>query len=228
MTFAPGPSSQKAKDAYAPVGAAERITLGANSSAWFRKDPRAMAYTAGKYAFVAEMLKGAEHVLEIGCGDGFGSVILAQHVRRLTAIDFYEPHIVEADAHSARGNIKYIWADWLRWAWAQMSAYDAIACLDVLEHVDPAQENDFVDLVARSLADHGTFLCGMPTLNSQAHASEHGRAGHINCQHPAQITATLRNYFANVFSFGMIDGAVNVGPEAMRQYQLNICTGPIR
>lgn len=37
-----------------------------------------------RYKFVSKMLAGLDHVLEIGCGDGFGARIVAQAVNRVT------------------------------------------------------------------------------------------------------------------------------------------------
>lgn len=225
MTFVGTASSQKAKDAYVPVGQGEteRMTLGLNSSAWFRRDPRAMAYTAAKYLTVARLLEGTESVLEIGCGDGFGAPIIAQAVDWYLGIDFYAPHIQDAQALTMPGNVEFAAMDILNGP--PISEYDAVFALDVLEHIDPEQEWLFLRNAVAYLKPPGVFVCGMPTLNSQNHASAHGRAGHINCQHPEQITATLRNYFHNVFSFGMSDGQINTGFEPMRQYQLNLCAG---
>ena len=105
------------------------------------------------------------------------------------------------------------------------AGFDAIYALDVLEHVDPAQEDLFLTTVAADLVPDGIFICGMPTLASQTYASEYNKASHINCQHPAQITAKLKKHFRAVFSFGMNDEVLHTGFDMMRQYQINLCAG---
>lgn len=225
--FAATASSDLATFSYSPVGrgSSERLTIGPNSSAWFRKDPRAMAYTASKYLTVAKLLEGTASVLEIGCGDGFGAPIIAQHVKRYHGIDFYLPHILEAKfTPGLPSNVVFSATDMLD-PYGLWERYDAAIALDVLEHIDPAQEDMFLRQVCANLNPDGVFICGMPTLNSQAHSSEHGKAGHINCQSPEKITRTLRRYFRNVFSFGLTNGHLDQGPEPMRQYQLNLAVG---
>ncbi len=226
--FAGSKSSARAKTAYVPVGKDETVgrTLGINTSAWFRRDPKAMAYTAAKYKFVAKMLEGSERVLEVGCGDGFGAPIVAQHVKRLYGVDFYKPHIEEAHRNLSLPNVEFRAGDFFDGNGDWPGTFNAIYALDVLEHVDPAQEAQFLTMVVDCLVPDGVFICGMPTLASQAFASEYNRAAHINCQNPADITATLKKYFKAVFSFGMNDEVLHTGFDMMRQYQLNLCACP--
>ena len=62
--------------------------LGLMSSWSFNNDPKRLAFVLSRYKFVSKMLEGATSVLEVGCGDGFGSRIVAQSVKKLTAVDF--------------------------------------------------------------------------------------------------------------------------------------------
>ena len=59
---------------------------------WY-DDPKRLVFFLSRYKFVAKMLAGFDHVLEVGCGDGFGTRIVVQAVGRLTAVDF-DPEFV--------------------------------------------------------------------------------------------------------------------------------------
>ena len=61
--------------------------IGAHTSSAFEKDPKHLAFTLSRYKFVAKMFEGKDSVLEVGCGDGFGSTIVDQAVKSLTEID---------------------------------------------------------------------------------------------------------------------------------------------
>lgn len=212
---------------YVGEGKTERTQIGSNSTEWFSKDPRAMAYTAAKYATVAKLLGRCPRALEVGCGDGFGSSILAQVTGVLDCVDINYHNYQEA--RTCWGHLKNVafWnCDFLKFDHPWKSNHNAIVALDVLEHIDPLSEREFLLRVADGLHRDGIFICGMPTLNSQEYATDYGKAGHVNCQHPFKITETLKEYFDNVFSFGMTDGHINVGFEPMRQYQLNLAVGP--
>src|SRR5665213_3874769 len=72
--------------------------LGLMTSESWRRDPKHLVFTLSRYKFVAQMLAGRESVLEIGCGDAFGTRIVRQQVKSLTAVDFDPVFIEEAEA----------------------------------------------------------------------------------------------------------------------------------
>ena len=56
--------------------------------AWaYYDDPKRLAFTFSRYKFASKMIDGRNHVLEVGCGDGFASRILRQAVPSYTGID---------------------------------------------------------------------------------------------------------------------------------------------
>src|SRR6266536_1447974 len=63
-------------------------TLGLMTNQVWHDDPRHLVFTLARYKFVAKMLSGRSHVLEIGCADAFGTRLVQQEVKRLTATDF--------------------------------------------------------------------------------------------------------------------------------------------
>src|SRR5215510_6407198 len=67
--------------------------LGLMTSWAYLDDPKRLAFTFSRYKFVAKMLSGCEHVLEVGCGDAFATRIVVQEVKSVTAIDFDENFI---------------------------------------------------------------------------------------------------------------------------------------
>ena len=185
-------------------------------------DPRHLVFTLARYKFVAKMLEGYENVLEIGCGDGFGSRIVAQSVGTLTGIDF-DPAFVE-DARrrpTDRWHISFDQHDLLGAPYP--GAYDAMFSLDVLEHIEPTDENRFVGNALASLNPNGVFVIGMPSLESQAYASPQSKAGHKNCKTMPDLRSAMRRYFHNVFMFSMNDEVVHTGYHRMAHYLIAVC-----
>ena len=64
-----------------------------NSKVW-SEDPKRLIFTLSRYKFVSKMFNGIDSVLEIGCGDGFGSKIVNQTVKNLTISD-YDPLFIK-------------------------------------------------------------------------------------------------------------------------------------
>src|SRR5471032_354158 len=68
--------------------------LGLMTNQAWQDDPKHLLFTLARYKFVAKMLAGREHVLEVGCADAFGTRLVVQAVKKLTATDF-DPVFVE-------------------------------------------------------------------------------------------------------------------------------------
>ena len=50
--------------------------LGLMSGSVWRDDPKRLVFSLARYKFTAKMLSGFGSVVEVGCGDGFGSRIV--------------------------------------------------------------------------------------------------------------------------------------------------------
>lgn len=190
----------------------------------WNQDPRRTLFTLARYKFVAKMLSGRKKVLEIGCADAFGTRLVQQEVEHVTAVDF-DPVFIEdvksrADPHwplecfvrdLTRGPVP--------------GEYDAIYCLDVLEHIQPADEPAFMRNAVAPLNADGVFIAGIPSLESQAHSSPQSKAGHVNCKTGKVFRGAMMAYFKNVFVFSMNDEVVHTGFYPMAHYLIALCCG---
>src|SRR5262245_54854380 len=68
--------------------------LGLRSTESWNQDPKHLVFRLSRYKFVSKMFSGRKHVLEVGCGDAFGTRIVQAEVGKLTAIDF-DPLFIE-------------------------------------------------------------------------------------------------------------------------------------
>jgi len=206
-----------------------RHSLGLMSSHTYDVDSKRLGFTLARYKFVARVLAGCEWVLEAGCGDAFATRIVAQSVGRVIATDFDAAFIEEARSRQQPDNVMLMQHDMVagpRYVPDRLQVvFDAAYALDVLEHIRPEHEGAFLGNVALSIGQHGTFICGMPSLESQPHASDLSKAGHVNCKTEGEFRATLKRYWRNVFVFGMNDETLHTGFGPMCHYRLAICTG---
>lgn len=199
-------------------------TLGLMSSWSWNHDPKRLGFVLARYKFVAKMLEGQGRALEIGCADAFASRVVAQSVGGLVAIDF-DPDLIE----SARTTM----AD--EWHFEVLchdimdapvpGAYDAVYSLDVLEHIQPDLEDRFIANAIAGLEREGVAIFGLPSLESQVHASAQSREGHVNCKTQSSLRDTLSPYFTNLFMFSMNDEVVHTGLAAMSHYNIALCCG---
>jgi 2-polyprenyl-3-methyl-5-hydroxy-6-metoxy-1,4-benzoquinol methylase len=187
------------------------------NQAW-RDDPKRLAFTFARYKFVAKMLAGKQNILEVGCADAFCTRIVQQAVGRVTVTDFDPVFIADV---KARMDPKWPLAgafvhDML--SGPVPGKYDAVYALDVLEHIEPEREDEFLRNIVAALGEHGVVIIGTPSLESQSHASPQSRAGHVNCKSGEAIKRTLQRHFHNVFMFSMNDEVIHTGFFPMAQY----------
>jgi 2-polyprenyl-3-methyl-5-hydroxy-6-metoxy-1,4-benzoquinol methylase len=195
------------------------------NQAW-RDDPKRLAFTFARYKFVAKMLAGRKNVLEIGCADAFCTRIVQQAVERVTVTDF-DPIFI-ADVKS-RMDPKWPLAgafvhDML--SGPVPGQYDAAYALDVLEHIEPDREDEFLRNMVAALTNQGVSIIGMPSLESQSHASPQSKAGHVNCKTGDALKGMLERHFHTVFMFSMNDEIVHTGFFPMAQYLLGLACQP--
>ncbi len=203
----------KAEHGVAPLGLM-------TNQAW-HDDPKRLTFTFARYKFVAKMLAGRSNVLEIGCADAFATRIVQQAVGKVTAVDF-DPLFI--DDVKERMNPRWAFETFVHdiLSGPVPGSFDAVYALDVLEHIDPARENDFMRNVIASMLDTGVAIFGMPSLESQVHASEQSKAGHVNCKTGADFKRMLEQHFHAVFVFSMNDEVVHTGFYPMANYLIGV------
>jgi len=199
-------------------------SLGLMTSQTWYDDPRRLLFTLSRYKFVAKMFDGMGHVLEVGCGDGFGTRIVRQAVDAVTATDFDPVFIEDARSRSCdRWDIEFTVHDMLQAPLQKQ--FDSAYALDVLEHVSPEDEGRFLENICGSLKPGACCIMGMPSLESQAYASRASREGHVNCKSMPEFRDLMQGYFAHVLGFSMNDEVVHTGFHKMANYLLVVGTG---
>lgn len=201
----------------------ERIRLGMMSSHRWRMDPKVLLFSMARYKFIAKMLAGKKDVLEVGCGDGWGTNIVIREVGSIHCVDMDPVLVKESEEMKMDDQITFALHD-LRKS-PVSPPRDAVYLLDVLEHLEKEDEDIFLKNIAASIIADGVCIVGIPSLESQEYASKPSRATHVNCKSGNDLKQTLEKYFKNVFLFGMNDEVVHTGFTKMSHYLLCLCVG---
>lgn len=195
-------------------------TMGPWTSHIWRSDPRHLSFLLSRYKFVAKMLEGKKRVLEVGCGDAFGTQIVLQVVESVMGIDF-EPLVLQDAAARYRGEgcnrVSFLVHD-ITQAPAPEGPFDAAYSLDVIEHVPSEQEGRFLDNIIANLTPEGVLILGTPNVAASVHASKASLEGHINLKSASDLRSLLLARFENVFGFSMNDEVVHTGYSPMAHY----------
>ena len=221
-----GKNISKASKKYIPsfifYGNKKNITLPLNTSTLYNRDPKALAFISSRHKFIGKMIEDKQKVLDIGCGDGFGTTIVSQFVKKIIGIDYYLAHIDEAKKNFKNfKNIRFHAKNIFDMNYKNY--FDAAYSTDVLEHISKKEEIKFMKSTCRTLKKNGIFIVGMPSIESQKYASEVNKKEHINCKSGKDLKKFCEKFFKSVFLFSMNDEVVHTGFAPMSQYIICIC-----
>jgi 2-polyprenyl-3-methyl-5-hydroxy-6-metoxy-1,4-benzoquinol methylase len=199
-------------------------SLGLMTNQVWYDDPRRLTFLLARYKFVSKMLGGRRNVAEVGCGDAFGTRIVQQEVENVTVYDFDPVFIEDIQSRpSERWPLKAALHDIV--AAPLPERYDGVYSLDVLEHIESANEHAYLANLRGSLTGEGVLIIGTPSVESQLYASPPSKAGHVNCKSGKELKVLLERYFTRVFVFSMNDEVVHTGFYPMAHYLFAICSG---
>ena len=74
----------------------QQVTWSDHWSYNFRTDPKRLAFVLSRYKFAAAMGSKNRTVLEMGCGEGIGSTVLAETAVSYTGVDLDKEAIISA------------------------------------------------------------------------------------------------------------------------------------
>lgn len=203
----------------------QTINLGPLNTYLIHNMPRQLLFKYSRYKFCAKMIGEDPRVkiLELGCSEGLGTLLLAEHGHEVTAIDFDRDAIEWAKSHlGKKRNVTFKQDDFLGKTYGQ---YDAVVALDVIEHIPEKLEKNFLEAIVANLHKDGFCIIGTPNITASKYQSEPSKAGHINLFNAQRLKGLVRKYFNNVFLFGMNDEVVHTGFSPMCNYLIVLGCG---
>ncbi len=203
----------------------EELKLGPWTSYSLINDPKHMCFVLSRYKFCAKMLEGKKVIMEVGTGDGFGLPIIAQVAPKVYAID-WDKRLLKSNArrlkHLTR-NVEYLHVD-LNKDSPNVSV-DGAFLIDVIEHLDPGRERNFLQNIVKCLKPDGVLIIGTPNITASTYATARSRVQHINLKSMQTLRELMERYFDNVFMFGMNDEVLHTGYAPMCHYIWGVGAG---
>jgi 2-polyprenyl-3-methyl-5-hydroxy-6-metoxy-1,4-benzoquinol methylase len=114
-------------------------------------------------------LKGIK-ILDVGCGEGFGSYFLAKLGARVTGLDWNEEVIDRAQKIYPLKDLMFVTGDACNLSFTNDS-FDAVCAMDLIEHL--AKPEKFIAEAKRVLIDNGLLMFSTP--NHLKHLIETGK-----------------------------------------------------
>jgi ubiquinone/menaquinone biosynthesis C-methylase UbiE len=169
----------------------ERFVPGAAGEIWYEHWHR--------YLFASPLVAGRE-VLDVACGEGYGSALLARSAKHVTGVDVASDVIAHAGArYASQPNLTFREADCIALPFADHS-FDAVVSFETIEHV--AAQEAFLSEVRRVLRGDGLFILSCP--NKVEYADKHAvvNAFHVRELYRDELAALLAPSFQHSTWYG--------------------------
>ena len=169
----------------------ERFLPGARGEIWYEHWHR--------YHFAAPLVAGKE-VLDIACGAGYGSALLARSARRVVGGDISAEAIDHARAsYAAMANLAFQRADCAALPFTAAS-FDAVVSFETIEHIQAQAQ--FLDEAARVLRPDGLLILSSPNRPEYSERRGFVNPFHVRELDRAELAALLATRFPHSRWFG--------------------------
>lgn len=195
------------------------IRFGNHLTYQFMNSPRKVLYAASYYKFAAKMVGPEARVLDVGCGEGMGTWILASECASAHGIDIDGDSIAVASSNWTADNVSFKKDDFLA---NKTKPFNAVVSFDVIEHILPENTGAFMGRIMECLTDYGIAIVGTPNITSDQYASAVTKAGHINMFSGQRLADEMSERFKHVFMFGANDETIHTGFLPMAHYLIAV------
>jgi len=152
-----------------------------------------------RYHFAAPLVAGLD-VLDVACGEGYGSALLAARATRVIGADIAPSAVEHARArYAAVANLEFRQADCASLPFADAS-FDAVVSFETIEHIT-AQE-PFLDEVRRVLRPDGLLILSCPNKTEYTDRRGVTNEFHVRELYRAELAALIASRFAHALWYG--------------------------
>jgi hypothetical protein len=164
-----------------------------------------------RYALATELAAG-KAVLDIACGEGYGSNLLARTARLVVGVDVDAASVAHAREAYPADNLRFLEGTCAAIPLADRSV-DLVVSFETLEHHD--QHREMMVEVRRVLRPDGVLLISTPDRRTYSDLTGYANPFHIRELYPPEFEDLLRMFFDRVAVYGqrMCGGSV-IGPLA--------------
>jgi SAM-dependent methyltransferase len=152
-----------------------------------------------RYHFARRYCHG-RRVLDLACGEGYGSAILAEVADEVVAVDIDAPTIEHARASYGRANLHFARASILEPDAFAGGPFDVVVCLEAIEHVD-AHEG-LLQSIKAALTPSGIAIISTPDRTVYSEATDYHNPFHVRELSRGEFSELLAAHFRHVSVLG--------------------------
>jgi MoaA/NifB/PqqE/SkfB family radical SAM enzyme/SAM-dependent methyltransferase/glycosyltransferase involved in cell wall biosynthesis len=152
-----------------------------------------------RYAFAAHFVKGKK-VLDLACGEGYGTYMLAREAAYIAGVEIDEPTVQHARSRYIKDNLEFMEGSILAVPIESERKFDVVVCFEALEHI--AEHDELLSEVKRLLKDDGLFIVSTPNKAVYTDEPDYYNPFHVKELRFDEFSSLLRRYFKHLYIFG--------------------------
>jgi ubiquinone/menaquinone biosynthesis C-methylase UbiE len=148
-----------------------------------------------RYIFASSFCKN-RIVLDIACGEGYGSYFISKVAKKVYGIDISEEAIEHAKSKYIKENLEFLVGNVANIPLPDKSI-DIVVSFETIEHVPEVAQKKFLNEVKRILKRDGLFICSTPDKYYYSDLYNYKNEFHIKEFYKDEFLNFLKEFFAN-------------------------------
>lgn len=149
-----------------------------------------------RYKFALKFIKQENFVIDVPCGSGYGTALLASRGCEVLGIDIDKLTIEKARAQYKYHNVYFLAGDMME---IPLPQADVITCFEGLEHITPGER--LIERFCGALNDRGKLIVSIP-INEHIVRPDKSNPYHKEDYDLEKLSKLLETYFGDVLYFG--------------------------
>jgi SAM-dependent methyltransferase len=152
-----------------------------------------------RYAYAAALVKG-KRVLDLACGEGYGSKMLAETASSVIGVDIDKTIIDHAAEKYGSPALQFVRGSMTTVPIPEDHSFDAIVCFEAVEHIEA--HDALLCEVKRLLCPAGIFIASTPNKALYRDAAQFQNPFHVRELYFRDFQELLERHFRNVSLLG--------------------------
>ena len=152
-----------------------------------------------RYAYATQFVQ-KKKVLDLACGEGYGSYVLAKTAELVVGIDIDEKAIRHAQNKYIKQNLDFKVGSITEVPISGQNLFDVAVCFEALEHVEDHPR--LLSEVKRLLSPNGIFIVSTPNKTEYTDEPQYNNPFHVHELYFDEFREVLEQHFKNVRFLG--------------------------
>ena len=154
-----------------------------------------------RYMSILEYLENKK-VLDIACGSGYGSFLMAEKAETVVGMDISTESIEYAKINYQKENLKYEIGSVTQIPIQEKEIFDIIISYETIEHINEEDQYKFLKEIKRLLKKDGILIISTPNKKTYTDLTKNKNPYHIKEFYLEEYLNFLKNYFQYIQILG--------------------------